>query len=589
MPASITTRATAGTGATVKGSPLTNAEIDNNFINLNTTKLDSNGSGASLTALNAANVSSGTLAVLRGGTGLSATPTAGQILIGTSAGVYTNAGLTAGTNISITAGSGSISIATSATPSFSSVDASGATFNLANSTATTVNIGGGASTINVGAASSTLTLNSSTLAIPTTFTMQNAGTAAQTVSIASAATSSGNTKTINFGTGGVSGSTTAITIGSTTSGATSNITLGSNTGTTTVNSPTVTFAGATTVNINGANPTIAASSTGTLTLFNTNIATVNALGVATAITIGATTGTATIRNATVTLANATTLNISGTNPSIVASGTVSLFNSGVTTLNIGGAATTIAIGAATGTLTVNNTTLAAKAITASTTLGVTGNTTLSTVTVSGAITQGTAVHGVPSGSAPLFSARAWGVLDGTVRTDVTGTYSQSNGAGVAGTIVTVTTAAAHGLEVGDVFFSDITTGTGVDGWYTVTGVTSTTIFTYTGGTSLLTSGNITLPRCNISAGGNIKSFVSTNNVANATAGGGGYWVSFTTNMASANYATMGTSRFADSLSGTNTLVFVTYGHTIHGFYIGPCDNNADNLYKSQYISFAIFA
>ena len=34
--ATIVTRETAGTGATVKGSPLTNAEIDQNFINLNT-------------------------------------------------------------------------------------------------------------------------------------------------------------------------------------------------------------------------------------------------------------------------------------------------------------------------------------------------------------------------------------------------------------------------------------------------------------------------------------------------------------------------------------------------------------------------
>lgn len=37
---SITTRATTGTGATVKGAPLTNAEIDNNFININTDKLE---------------------------------------------------------------------------------------------------------------------------------------------------------------------------------------------------------------------------------------------------------------------------------------------------------------------------------------------------------------------------------------------------------------------------------------------------------------------------------------------------------------------------------------------------------------------
>ena len=37
---SITTRATSGTGATVKGAPLTNAEIDTNFININSDKLE---------------------------------------------------------------------------------------------------------------------------------------------------------------------------------------------------------------------------------------------------------------------------------------------------------------------------------------------------------------------------------------------------------------------------------------------------------------------------------------------------------------------------------------------------------------------
>jgi hypothetical protein len=37
---SITTRVNSGTGATVKGAPLTNSEIDNNFINLNTDKLE---------------------------------------------------------------------------------------------------------------------------------------------------------------------------------------------------------------------------------------------------------------------------------------------------------------------------------------------------------------------------------------------------------------------------------------------------------------------------------------------------------------------------------------------------------------------
>ena len=37
---SITTRQTSGTGATVKGTPLSNVEIDTNFINLNDDKLE---------------------------------------------------------------------------------------------------------------------------------------------------------------------------------------------------------------------------------------------------------------------------------------------------------------------------------------------------------------------------------------------------------------------------------------------------------------------------------------------------------------------------------------------------------------------
>jgi hypothetical protein len=50
-------------------------------------------------------------------------------------------------------------------------------------------------------------------------------TATQTTSIQAGATASGSTKTINFGTGGLSGSTTAISIGSAVSGATSTTTL----------------------------------------------------------------------------------------------------------------------------------------------------------------------------------------------------------------------------------------------------------------------------------------------------------------------------------------------------------------------------
>lgn len=41
---------TRETGATAKGSPLTNAEVDNNFINLNTSKLELNQTQTSATA-----------------------------------------------------------------------------------------------------------------------------------------------------------------------------------------------------------------------------------------------------------------------------------------------------------------------------------------------------------------------------------------------------------------------------------------------------------------------------------------------------------------------------------------------------------
>ena len=77
-------------------------------------------------------------------------------------------------------------------------------------------------------------------------------------------------------------------------------------------------------------------------------------------------------------------------------------------------------------------------------------------------------------------AKAWVNFNGV---PLSGTYSQ------AGTTVTVTMA-AHGMAVGDKFYIDITSGTGVDGAYTVA-TSSTNSFTYTAGTSLSTSGNCT--------------------------------------------------------------------------------------------------
>ena len=169
-------------------------------------------------------------------------------------------------------------------------------------------------------------------------------TSATTVNISTSA----STKTINIGTGGTSSHTTTITIGTT-----------AGTSTLTIDSPTV------------------ATNTTSLTLFNTNATTVNAFGAGTALTLGAITGTTTIRNTTVALTNATS--ITGTSAAITMFGESTTFtlmgttaasttniatgnngaNAKILNLATGGAgagASNVNVGVATGTFTVNSAT-----------------------------------------------------------------------------------------------------------------------------------------------------------------------------------------------------------------------------------------
>ena len=114
----------------------------------------------------------------------------------------------------------------------------------------------------------------------------------------------------------------------------------------------------------GINSTLVTDSTSVST---GSIITAGGVGVAKALYVGTTANIAGV--------------LSTTSPNITTSITTpstsfDLINATATTLNLAGAATAVNVGAATGTMTVANTTLAAKAITASTTLGVTGTSTL---------------------------------------------------------------------------------------------------------------------------------------------------------------------------------------------------------------------
>lgn len=71
------------------------------------------------------------------------------------------------------------------------------------------------------------------------------------------------------------------------------------------------------------------------------------------------------------------------------------------------------------------------------------------------------------------------------RNSLSATYVQS------GTTITITYS-SHGLLAGDKIYLDFTTGTGVDALTTVTSVTDANTFVCTGGTSLSTSGNVTI-------------------------------------------------------------------------------------------------
>jgi len=201
------------------------------------------------------------------------------------------------------------------------------------------------------------TTGNTALTLPTSGTVANRGnlsqfaatTSAQLAGVISDETGSG---ALVFGTSptittGINAASTTMALFNTTAttvnfaGAATNIQIGAASGTTNINNNLDVDGD---INIDGGDLTF---SDATINIANTTSTTVNFAGAGTGVTIGATTGTTTIRNATTTLNG--NLNVNGTTIDTDETGTFNLLKDNATTIAFGQAATSIVIGETTGT------------------------------------------------------------------------------------------------------------------------------------------------------------------------------------------------------------------------------------------------
>ena len=285
-----------------------------------------------------------------------------------------------------------------------------------NTTATTVNAFGAATTLIVGATTGIANIRNATTNILGNATV--GGTLAVTgdTTLTADLAVNGGDLTTSAGTFNLIDAT-ATTVNA--FGAATTIDLGATSGTLTINNPTV------------------VGSQSTQALYNTTATTMNFAGAATTLIVGSATGVANIRNATTNiLGNATvggTLGVTGDatltadlavngGDLTTSAGTFNLVNANATTVNFAGGATTLAVGATSGTLTINNPT-----VVGSQTTQAVFNTTATTLNFAGAAT--TLIVGATTGVANIRNATTNIIGNATVggATTITGDLAVNGG------------------------------------------------------------------------------------------------------------------------------------------------------------------